>query len=881
MSSQKILIVDDEIDILDLYAQTLRDEGYSVSTAPGGIQALAKIPQEKPDLLILDLLMPEVTGEDVCHAVKADPALQDIFIMVVSCKDDLESKLTLLNMGAEEYLVKPISLHELVARVNSSLKFMARWRGHSTAKFPALPAQEKPTAVKDVAPTIYLSASNAAPEPIPARVETAPQEQRKQSKTQKARYGVYRVESLAGSGGMGHVYKARDEVLDRYVAVKVLAKEWSAEPEFLKGFRREAKLIAAINHPRIAPIYTFAEEDGESYFVLQWCSGGSLSALIRKEGTIELLRATEMILQCARGLEAAWLQGVVHRDIKPSNLMFDENQYIKIVDFGVASRQDVAEKATESKVVMGSPSYMAPEQSTGQATDHRADIYSLGITFFQMLYGRLPYTANDPLELIAKHSTDPFPKYDDLGGTIPPQAYYIITKMTEKEPAARYQNYPEFIKDLEVLRNELYSQHRLKIPSVVETANATSLSSDNLFDLLANAYRQERSGVLKASWGRLQKKFLIQHKEVILFESPQSDENFWDTMARRDLIRRTSIPSQQEGLEESLNRLLFLRAFALEDFKSVYRETMMQSLLQVFRWPAFQGEFINTKIEHDAFVRISLAGLLLEAARMVPSEIVEQFVPQEEFIIKTEKFEEIVETLALPRAESFLLSRIEGESTNVKMLLWLTGFSQEQIVRTIYALERMGALEYRKVSPQRTTRRLEETWSEADPITSSPTPPIPTPEVKPPAEPAQSAPQVAQEPMRSEKTKIVEPPRRASSLTTAPTYRTVQEKYDAGKYWEVERLCGLAIRNNPSDSRFHHLMALALSKFPHSLKAAEESFRLAMQLNPTILQYRFDLALFLKDHGRAEDAVFECEGILEMSPGHQEAKSLLKEIERK
>src|SRR5207249_6064021 len=255
---------------------------------------------------------------------------------------------------------------------------------------------------------------------------------------------------------------------------------------------------------------------------------------------------------------------------------------------------------------------------------------------------------------------------------------HIITKMTKKEPAARYQAYPEFIKDLEVLRNELYSQRRLKIPAAVETANDASLRSNNLFDLLSNVFRQDRSGVLNVSWGRLQKQFLIQRKEVVIFESPQSDENYWATMARRDLIQHDSIPSQQENLEESLNRLLFLRAFTVEDFKSVYREMMMQSLLQVFCWPAVQGEFINTKIEHDAFVRISLAGLLLEATRMIPFEIVNQFVPLEEFIIKTAKFEDIVGTLDLPRAESFLLSRIEGKATTVKMLLWLTGFSQEQ-----------------------------------------------------------------------------------------------------------------------------------------------------------------------------------------------------------
>src|SRR5262249_34731771 len=152
----------------------------------------------------------------------------------------------------------------------------------------------------------------------------------------KARYGAYRVENMITRGGMGQVLKGYDELLERPIAIKILSPRLANSTEFVERFRREAKVLASLNHVGIAAIYSIGEQKGENYFAMQWCSNGSLADRIRKQTRIEILPAVDIILQCARGLAAAWKKGIVHRDIKPSNLMFDDNQMVKVVDFGLA-----------------------------------------------------------------------------------------------------------------------------------------------------------------------------------------------------------------------------------------------------------------------------------------------------------------------------------------------------------------------------------------------------------------------------------------------------------------------------------------------------------------------------------------------------------------
>lgn len=271
----------------------------------------------------------------------------------------------------------------------------------------------------------------------------------------RPKYGHYRVEKPVGKGAMGYVLKGYDESLERVVAIKVLSPELSGSGGFVERFRREAKALAALDHPGIASIFSFGEENGEHYFAMQWCPGGTLSDLYEKHGRIETTTAIGIMLQCAHALSAAWKKGLVHRDIKPANIMFDENSRVKIVDFGLSRSQTPSATLTEVSHIVGTPSFMAPEQARASNVDHRADIYSLGISFFFLLYEKLPFTDSTSIGVLIKHATKPLPAYDDLGGKVPLDAYKIVERMTQKDPAQRYQTYDELILDLERLQKKL------------------------------------------------------------------------------------------------------------------------------------------------------------------------------------------------------------------------------------------------------------------------------------------------------------------------------------------------------------------------------------------------------------------------------------------
>lgn len=271
----------------------------------------------------------------------------------------------------------------------------------------------------------------------------------------RPKYGQYRVEKPVGKGAMGYVLKGYDESLERVVAIKVLSPELSGSHDFVERFHREAKALAALDHPGIAPIFSFGEEHGEHFFAMQWCPGGTLSFLHEKHGRIDTTTGIDIMLQCAHALSAAWRKGIVHRDIKPANIMFDENSRVKIVDFGLSRSQTPSASLTEVSHIVGTPSFMAPEQARASNVDHRADIYSLGITFYYLLYEKLPYTDSTSIGVLIKHATAPFPAYEDLGGKVPLEAYKIVERMTQKDPAKRYPTYDELILDLERLQKRL------------------------------------------------------------------------------------------------------------------------------------------------------------------------------------------------------------------------------------------------------------------------------------------------------------------------------------------------------------------------------------------------------------------------------------------
>ena len=262
--------------------------------------------------------------------------------------------------------------------------------------------------------------------------------------------GRYAVIDRAGVGGMAEVYRARDELLGRDVAVKVLSDKFSRDSAFVERFRREAQSAANLNHPNIASIYDYGDDGGTYFIVMEYIDGKPLSDVIDAEASLMPERAAEIASDVARALERAHASGLVHRDIKPANIMLDSNGQTKVTDFGIARALTADGEATmtQTGMVIGTASYLSPEQAQGNPVDPRSDVYALGCVLYEMLTGRAPFTGDSPLSIAYKHVREnPVPP-SALNPDVPRELDAIVLKAMAKNPDNRYNSAAEMREDL-------------------------------------------------------------------------------------------------------------------------------------------------------------------------------------------------------------------------------------------------------------------------------------------------------------------------------------------------------------------------------------------------------------------------------------------------
>jgi serine/threonine protein kinase len=266
----------------------------------------------------------------------------------------------------------------------------------------------------------------------------------------KQQLGHYDIVAELGRGGMGVVYKGHETSLNRYVAIKVLADALAHDESVKERFLREARSMASLNDPHIIQIYFIGEDDGQTYFVMEFVDGESLGSVLKREGKLTPEQSAKIIHQTAQGLATAHDKGVIHRDIKPGNLMLTSRGMVKIADFGIAlSTQDFSKKLTSTGEFVGTPGYLSPEVCQGKPVDQRSDIFSLGIVLFECLAGRMPFTDESPLGLMLEVVKAQIPDVCSLNKDVDPELSRILTKMVAKEPADRYQSCQELVADLQ------------------------------------------------------------------------------------------------------------------------------------------------------------------------------------------------------------------------------------------------------------------------------------------------------------------------------------------------------------------------------------------------------------------------------------------------
>lgn len=257
----------------------------------------------------------------------------------------------------------------------------------------------------------------------------------------------YEIIRSIGEGGMANVYLGYDTILDRNVAIKILRGDLSNDEKFVRRFQREALSASSLAHPSIVEMYDVGEDDGLYYIVMEYVEGKTVKQLLKKRGNLTLSEAIDIMLQLTDGMAHAHDSYIVHRDLKPQNIMIKDDGQIKITDFGIAMALN-STQLTQTNSVMGSVHYLPPEQASGKGSTIKSDIYSMGIIFYELLSGSLPFRGDNAVEIALKHMRDPLPSLREENPAIPQSIENIIKKATAKNPKNRYEDARSMHEDL-------------------------------------------------------------------------------------------------------------------------------------------------------------------------------------------------------------------------------------------------------------------------------------------------------------------------------------------------------------------------------------------------------------------------------------------------
>ena len=257
----------------------------------------------------------------------------------------------------------------------------------------------------------------------------------------------YEIIRSIGEGGMANVYLGYDEILDRNVAIKILRGDLSNDEKFVRRFQREALSASSLSHPNIVEMYDVGEDNGLYYIIMEYVEGKTLKQLLKKRGSLTLSEAIDIMVQLTDGMAHAHDSYIIHRDLKPQNIMIQDDGQIKITDFGIAMALN-STQLTQTNSVMGSVHYLPPEQASGKGSTTKSDIYSMGIIFYELLTGKLPFKGENAVEIALKQMRDPIPSLKEDNPNIPQSIENIILKATAKNPKNRYEDAKSMHDDL-------------------------------------------------------------------------------------------------------------------------------------------------------------------------------------------------------------------------------------------------------------------------------------------------------------------------------------------------------------------------------------------------------------------------------------------------
>lgn len=290
----------------------------------------------------------------------------------------------------------------------------------------------------------------------------------------------YELLELIGQGGMADVYLAKDIILNRTIAIKILRTSLAKDPIYVTRFQREASAAAALSHKNIVEIYDVGEDEDKYYIVMEFVPGTTLKELIMKRGAVHVVEAIDIMKQVVGGIAKAHQLGIIHRDLKPQNILVTDSGVTKIADFGIASMQSLAQ-VTQTDVIMGSLHYLAPELARGEKATAQSDIYALGIVFYELLRGEVPFNGESPVNIALKHMQEDLPSLLEFNPSIPQSVENIVIKATAKNLNDRYRSASEMIDDLNTCMERL-NEEKLEFVYDTEAEPTIVLDSRSMFN---------------------------------------------------------------------------------------------------------------------------------------------------------------------------------------------------------------------------------------------------------------------------------------------------------------------------------------------------------------------------------------------------------------
>ncbi|HEY8234332.1 MAG TPA: protein kinase [Vicinamibacteria bacterium] len=403
-----ILVVDDLPANRDLMARRLERSGFRVLSAASGPEALELVRRGSVDLVLLDIMMPGMTGFDVLRTLRATRSSAALPVLMVTAKTDSDDVVEALSLGANDYIFKPVDYPVALARIQKELRTTQAVRSEAaTTVEPRSPAQAVPGSVLG---------------------------------------GRYRLDAAIGGGSFGTVFRARHLELNRDVAVKILATSAGTDPEALARFRREGDSACRVQHPNAVAVFDFAvNPGGVAYLVMELLEGHSLEKELEERGLLQPVRCAEIVVPVCAALAAAHAAGVVHRDIKPSNVFLHrtkQGELPKVLDFGIAklaAESAIGQRLTIDGSLLGTPAYMAPERFRRGPYGSKSDVYSVGVMLYEMLAGRLPFipSSADPLALVAMQAEEDPPPLRLRRPDVEPPLEGLVLSALSRDPELR------------------------------------------------------------------------------------------------------------------------------------------------------------------------------------------------------------------------------------------------------------------------------------------------------------------------------------------------------------------------------------------------------------------------------------------------------------